>query len=260
MRILRSALLLMMVSAVGCAGSQPVRLQLASGARIGILNVLEPQLTHMHVGALRFDGFTTLHEVDWDIPGYMNRAIENKLKARGSAILVPLAAGAPEAWRQSTASGIIRAANWRIPGDLRTYLEKASLDYRLDAIVSVSSYNSSLQRQEGCFSIGKTDLATQGYGLFTWTRVLSGFSSRVPFGQNTAAPYANIMVAVFQTQPVALAAFGLAPCSQSSLPEFSWWGDTRTLSPAALQQLRPYVEELGAAAAQAGLTSAGLLP
>lgn len=260
MRMLRSALLLMMVSAVGCAGFQPVRLQLPPGARIGILNVLEPQMTHSHVGALRFDGFTTSHEVDWDIPGYMNRVIENNLQARGNVIPVPLAGNAAEAWRQSTANDIIRAANWRIPGDLRTFLEKAALENRLDAIVSVSSYNSSLQRQESCFSIGKTTVATQGYGLFTWTRALSGLSSRVPFGQNTAAPYANIIVAVFQTQPVALVAFGLAPCSQSSLPEFPWWGDTRTLSPSVIEQIRPYVEKLGADAAQAGLRNAGLLP
>jgi ATP-dependent exoDNAse (exonuclease V) alpha subunit len=97
-------------------------------------------------------------------------------------------------------------------------------------------------------------------GLFTWTRVVSGFSSRVPFGQNTAAPYANIMVAVFQTQPVALAAVGLAPCSQSSLPEFPWWGETRALSPSMFEQIRPYVEKLGAEAVQVGLRNAGLLP
>lgn len=260
MRLFRSALFLMMVSALGCAGSQPVRLQLPPGARIGILNVLEPQMTHIHVGALRFDGFTTSHEVDWDIPGYMNRVIENNLKARGSITMVPLAADASAAWRQATANDLIRAVNWRIPGDLRTFLEKAALENRLDAIVSVSSYNSSLQRQESCFSIGKTAVATQGYGLFTWTRVVSGFSSRVPFGQNTAAPYANIMVSVFQTQPEALAAFGLAPCSQSSLPQFPWWGDTRALSPTVFEQIRPYVEELGEEAAQVGLRNAGLLP
>jgi hypothetical protein len=260
MRMLRSALFLMVVTTLGCVGSQPVRLQLPSGARIGILNVLEPQMTHSHVGSLRFDGFTTSHEVDWDIPGYMNRAIGDNLKARGNDILVPLAANAAEEWRQSTANAIIRAANWRIPSDLRTFLEKAALENRLDAIVSVSSYNSGLQRQESCFSIGNTAVATQGYGLFTWTRVLSGFSSRVPFGQNTAAPYANIMVAVFQTQPAALAAFGLAPCSRSSLPEFPWWGDTHALSPTLIQQLRPYVEALSAEAAQTGLRNAGLLP
>jgi hypothetical protein len=68
------------------------------------------------------------------------------------------------------------------------------------------------------------------------------------------------MVAVFQTQPVALAAFGLAPCSQSSLPEFPWWGETRALNPSMLEQIRPYVEKLGAEAAQVGLRNAGLLP
>jgi len=260
MRMLRAALFLMVVSAIGCAGSQPVRLQLPPGARIGILNVLEPQMTHVDVGSLRFNSLTHSYDVDWDIPGYIQRTIENDLRARGHNTFIPLAVDAPEDLKQSMSAGIISAVSAWFPRDLRAFLEQAAEENRLDAIVSVSSFDTARWPQEDCFKIGKSEVATNGYGLFTRTRALSGLSNLLPVGQNTAAPYANIIVAVFQSQPVALAAYGRAPCSKVSLPDFPWGSDLRFLSPTVIQQLRPYVEQLGAEAARTGLRSAGLLP
>jgi hypothetical protein len=126
---LRLTVFLMVLSALGCAGSQPVRMQLPPGARIGILNVLEPQMTHVNVGSLRYDSFT------------------------------------------------------------------------------------------------------KGY----------------------------IIVAVFQPRPAILAAYGWAPCSKSSLPDFPWKSDLQFLGPAVIQQVRPDVEHLGAEAARTALANAGLL-
>jgi hypothetical protein len=97
---LRLTVFLTVLSALGCAGSQPVHMQLPPGARIGILNVLEQQMTHVEMGSLRFDGFTKVYNVDWDIPDYINRAIENDLKARGNFTFIPVAASAPADWKQ----------------------------------------------------------------------------------------------------------------------------------------------------------------
>ena len=260
MRVFRLTIFLMLASAFGCAGSRPVHMQLPPGARIGILNVLEPQMTHVDVGSLRFNSFTHSYDVDWDIPGYINRTIENDLRARGQNTFIPLAVDAPADWKQSMSAGIISAVSAWFPRDLRAFLKQAAEENRLDVIVSVSSFDTGRWPQDDCFKIGKSEVATNGYGLFTRTRALSGFSNLLPVGQNTAAPYANIIVAVFQSQPVALAAFGRAPCSKVSLPDFPWESDLRFLSPTVIQQLRPYVEQLSAEAAQTGLTNAGLLP
>jgi len=256
----RLTLFLMVVSALGCAGSQPVRMQLPPGARIGVLNVLEPQMTHVDVGSLRFNSFTNSYDVDWDIPGYIQRTIENDLRARGHNTFIPLAVDAPEDWKQSMSAGIISTVSAWFPRDLRAFLEQAVEENRLDVIVSVSSFDTARWPQDDCFKIGKSEVATKGYGLFTRTRALSGLSNLLPVGQNTAAPYANIIVAVFQTQPVALAAYGRSPCSKVSLPDFPWASDLQFLSPTVIEQIRPYVERLGAEAAQTGLGNAGLLP
>ncbi|MBI5578891.1 MAG: hypothetical protein HY895_07040 [Deltaproteobacteria bacterium] len=136
MRVYRLALILMVVSALGCAGSQPVRMQLPPGARIGILNVLEPQMTHIDVGSLRFDSFTKVYTVDWNIPDYIARTIENDLKARGNFTFIPLAVNAPADWKQSMATGILSAVNAWMPGDLKAFLRQAAEENRLDALIS----------------------------------------------------------------------------------------------------------------------------
>jgi hypothetical protein len=258
MRILRLTLFLMGVSALGCAGSQPVHVQLSPAARIGILNVLEPQMTHVDVGALRFDGFTRAYDVDWNIPEYMSRAIETDLNARGAYTFIPLAVNAPADWKQSTATGILSAVKGWMPGDLEAFLKQTAAENRLDLIISVSSYDSGAWQQDACFDIAQNAVVTKGYGLYTRKKVLSAFSNLLPVGQNTATPYANIIVAIFRPQPLALAAYGRAPCSKSALPDFPWADDMRFLSPTVLRELKPHVERLGAEAARTALANAGL--
>ena len=260
MRMFCTVLLLVMASTVGCSGFQPVRLQLSPGARIGILNVLEQQMTHVAVGSLRFDSFTKAYTVDWGIPGYINRTIENDLRARGNYTVIPLAADAPAGWKQSMSDGILSAVNGWMPGDLKAFLKQAGEEKRVDVIISVSSYDTRPSQEGGCFEIAQNAVITKGYGLYTKTSVLSGLSNLLPVGQNTAMPYANIIVAVFQPQPGTLAAYGQAPCSKSSLPDFPWPADLQFLGPAQINPLKPQVEQLSKDAAQTALGNAGLLP
>jgi hypothetical protein len=235
-------------------------LELAAGARIGILNVLESQMTHVDVGTLRFDSFTHVYTVDWDLPGFMNRTIETGLKSRGGYTLVPLALIAPADRRQSTANAILSAVNDWMPGDLKAFLQQSAEENRLDAIITVSSYDSGMWPDNACFTMYKDAVDTKGYGLFTWTRALSGLSGLLPVGQNQANAYANILVAVFQTRPVSLAAYAAAPCDKPALRDFPWDSDLQVLSPAVIKQVRPEVERLGAEAVQKGLGNAGLAP
>ncbi len=128
MRIFRSALLLMMVvvSALGCAASRPVPLQLQPEARIGILNLLEPQMTHVDFGSLRFNSFTNVYNVDWNIPDYLNRTIEKDLRAGGSFTFIPIAVNAPEDRKQSMSKNILSAVTERVPDDLKAFLNQTA--------------------------------------------------------------------------------------------------------------------------------------
>lgn len=260
MRMFRPVLLLVTIISLGCAGHAPDRIELPPDARVGILNVLEPQMTHVDIGMLRFDSTASVYPVDWDLPGFLNRLIEKNLRARNGRTFVPLAVDAPSAWRQSMSKGILGAVNAWMPEELEAFLGHTGEENRLDAIIAVSSYDSGSWQGENCFEIAKHPVATKGYGLFTWTKLPSGLSNRLPVGHDTAAPYANIIVAVFRPRPPALVAFGRAPCSRSNLPELPRASGLRPLSPEVIRQLRPHIEKLGAEAVQSALGKAGLLP
>jgi hypothetical protein len=217
-------------------------------------------MTHVDVGSLRFDSFTNVYDVDWNIPGYINRTIENDLKGRGGYSFIPLAANAPADWKQSMAKGIVSAVSSWIPGDLKSYLQRAAAENRLDVIVAASSYDTGAWQPEACFEIAKQGVVTKGYGLYTRTKILSGLSGLLPVGQNTASPYANIVVAVFQAQPGTLAAYAAAPCSKESLQDFPWQSDLQLLGPGVIKQVRAPVERLSAEAVKSALENAGLLP
>ena len=253
-------LLLIMVNSLGCAGSKPNRIELPPGARIGILNVLESQLTHVDIGLLRFDSATHVYPVDWDLPGFFNRLIEKELRARGCRTFIPLAVDAPTGWNPSLSNDILSAVNARMPGELEAFLGQIGEEKRLDAIISVSSYDSQNWQAGSCFEISKNPVSTKGYGLFTWTKLPSGLSNQLPIGHDTKTPYANIIVSVFIPRPAALIAFDHAPCTRSNLPDLPWAGDHRLLSPEAIRQLKPQIEKLGAEAVQSALVKAGLLP
>jgi hypothetical protein len=260
MRMFRPALFLMMISLLGCAGSQPVRLQLPPEARIGILNLLEPEMTHVDMGSLRFDSFSKAYKVDWDISGYVNRSIQSELKGRGNYTFIPLADNARQDWKQSTSNSILDAVTGLMRDDLKAFMNQTAEENRLDLIISVSSYDTGRWPQAACFEIGKNPVVTNGYGIYTRTKALSGLAKLFSGFQNTATPYANIVVAIFQARPVKLASYAHAPCSRSSLPDFPWKSDLRHLSSEVLRQVRPHVERLSTEAARTALANAGLLP
>jgi hypothetical protein len=256
----RLAFLGLLVGTVGCAGSQPVQVQLAPGARIGILNLVEAQMTHIEMGALRFDSFTNVYPVEWDLPGYLTRRIESEPKQHGSYTFVPIGLNAAPGWNQSMAASIHSTVTTWLSGDLRRFIQQAAAENRLDLVVTVSSYQTGMQPPESCFQIYKSDLPTQGYGLFTRSGLVPQ-NQWLPVGGNKAHPYANILSAVFQTQPVALAAYGFAPCySDAGLENFPWPADIRFLGPAQFDALRPAVEGLAGESVSAALRKAGLMP
>jgi hypothetical protein len=142
-------------------------------------------------------------------------------------------------------------------GDLRRFLQQTAVENRLDLIVTVSSYGTGTRPPDSCFRIFKTDLPTQGYGVFTRMSVVPG-TQWVPVGGNHAHAYANILTAVFQTQPVGLAASAFAPCSDATLEGFPWPADIRSLGAPQFDALRPAVESLAAQSVGDALGKAGL--
>jgi len=254
---LRRVALGLALLAAGCAGSQPVQVQLPPGARIGVLNLVEPWMTHIQMGALRFNSFTNTYPVDWDLAGRLTHRIEADLTPRGTFTFVPIAVDAAPGWAQSMSDAIQSTVTTWMSGDLRRFLQQTAVENRLDLIVTVSSYGTGTRPPDSCFRIFKTDLPTQGYGVFTRMSAVPG-NQWVPVGGNHAHAYANILTAVFQTQPVGLAASAFAPCSDAPLSDFPWPADIQVLGAAQFDALRPAVESIAAESVRAALSKAGL--
>lgn len=258
----RSLLVVLILSCLavciaGCAGSRPVQVQLQPGARIGVLNLVEPWMTHIQMGAVRFNSFTTTYPVDWDLAGHLTRRVEAILTQRGTFTFVPIAVDAAPGWVQSMSEAVQSTVTTWMSGDLRRFLQQTAVENRLDLIVTVSSYGTGTRPPDSCFQIYKTDLATQGYGLFTRMSIVPR-SQWVPVGGNHAHAYANILTALFQTQPVGLAAFAFAPCIDAPLSDFPWPSDISFLGPPQFAAVRPAVETLAEASVRDALGKAGL--
>ena len=52
-----------------------------AGTRVGIVNSVEPYLTHRHITVRRINSFTGQIEVDWNIPGYLDAQLNAAVKA-----------------------------------------------------------------------------------------------------------------------------------------------------------------------------------
>ena len=123
-------------------------------------------MTHVHVGSLRYDSFTKVYNVDWNIPDYISRTIENDLKARGTYTFIPIVA----VFQPSPAT--LAAYGWApcSKSSLPDFLWKSDLQFLGPAVISRSDPTSStwvqkppgpLSRTRVCCSEGKTQAGSK---------------------------------------------------------------------------------------------------
>jgi hypothetical protein len=80
---------LWVLSAPLAAGMDASRLVLARGSRVGVVTVLDPEVTHYHSGKSLRDGFLKTETVDWSVSGMFIDALKDRAAQLG-LVLVPL--------------------------------------------------------------------------------------------------------------------------------------------------------------------------
>jgi hypothetical protein len=255
-----AALLAALLLFWGCGAAGPQPLDLPPGARIGILDVLESQITHKDVGSLRIDSFEKRYDVSWDLPGFIDAHIERTLQDHGRYRVIRVPLDWPASQKRETADAITSAMNGWTPQALEDLIRRLAAEYRLDAVVTVSSFAAVSKDNGACFSIGKTAIPTQGYGLYTRSFLLSGISGALPFGQKEAYAYAHIALALFKPPGAKLSGSGRSPCMKSPLADFPWPAALTSLTPAEIDRLKPTIETLAAEAADEALRETVLMP
>lgn len=76
------------------AAPKPANLQLAAGARVAVVNLLDAEVTHFHASRQLQNSFLKTYTVNWPVNAMLMEALRDPLTQMG---LVPVAAGATEA-------------------------------------------------------------------------------------------------------------------------------------------------------------------
>lgn len=71
------------------AAKEAVPLVLAKGARVGVISLLDPEVTHFHSGKSIQDAFLKTQTVDWSVEGMLSDALKDRAGQMG-LVLVPL--------------------------------------------------------------------------------------------------------------------------------------------------------------------------
>ena len=219
----------------GCASDPGPKLSFDQGTRVGIVNSVEPFLTHWHVTVRRINSFTKEIEVDWDIPGYLDTKLTQALKQDSRFVVVPLTSPEILSRQKKLSESITFAATrTRISQDVTDFIESTAKAHDLDIVIVVQTFNG-----ESPWSISDDVIRLQGYGLFTRRTMLGTVSLR----SHWAHPYAQIMVAVFTAQPVTRIGAGFPRLTRGRMDNFNWPADIKNVPRAELDKLRPRIEQ-----------------
>jgi hypothetical protein len=115
------------------AAREITALALARGARIGVVSVLDPELTHYHSGRSLQDTFLHTETLNWSTNGMLLDALKDRAAQMG-LVLVPLAVTA-ELARAREACFLDGNFNKGLPKDCVGPLEHLGNDDRVQAVI-----------------------------------------------------------------------------------------------------------------------------
>ena len=84
-------MLLLLPVSVAQAASEPQVTTLPAGAHVGVVNLLDPEVTHFHASRDLKDSFLKTYTVNWPVPAMLMQVLQARLTQLGFA---PVALGA----------------------------------------------------------------------------------------------------------------------------------------------------------------------
>ena len=234
-----------------CATDPQPKLTFNQGTRVGIVNSLEPYLTHRHITIERMNSFTKQIEVDWNIPAYLDTKLADALKTDKRFVVVPTRSPQIQSRLNQLSDQIDSAASRRrISQNLVDFIENAANAHDLDVIIIMQSF-----KGKSPWKIHDDPIFLQGYGLFTRKTVFGAIGVR----RNWVHPYAQILVAVFKTRPVTRIGAGRPKLTRGKMDNFNWPADINNVPQTELDKLRPRIQEYADQAVKNALQSANMV-
>src|SRR5215470_8246040 len=161
-RVLFAAWLLMAVS--GAVAKDPTQLLIHKGARVGVVNMMDAEVTHFHTSKVLTQSFFKTQTVNWQVDSMLREAVMQRLT---QLELVPVAMGASAALMRkrdeffvnnSVAKGLPREAS-------RDFAELAAPEH-LDALIVLAPGLNNSSQAGGTVRRGLPDYL-RGWGFVT---------------------------------------------------------------------------------------------
>src|SRR6266513_3331425 len=102
-----AAAALSLLAGAGVAAPKPADLQLLTGAHVGVVNLLDPEVTHFHASRHLQNSFLKTYTLEWSVSAMLMEAVRERLTQMG---VVPVAAAATEALRRAREACFLDAA------------------------------------------------------------------------------------------------------------------------------------------------------
>ena len=128
-----AAAALSLLAGAGVAAPKPANLQLLTGAHVGVVNLLDPEVTHFHASRHLQNSFLKTYTLQWSVNAMLMEALRERLTQMG---LVPVAAAATEALRRTREACFLDAALARgLPKACGPLFEGLAAAEHFDAII-----------------------------------------------------------------------------------------------------------------------------
>jgi hypothetical protein len=88
------AVLVMLAASLTFAASEPQVAPLPAGAHVGIVSLLDPEITHFHASKVLQNSFLKTYTVGWPVPAMLTQALQARLTQMGFAPVALAASGA----------------------------------------------------------------------------------------------------------------------------------------------------------------------
>jgi hypothetical protein len=165
-RVVIAACLLLACSMASplAAAKDPVQLLLHKGARVGIISMLDAELTHFHSAKALADSFYKTHPVNWQVDSMLTEAVSPRLT---QLELVPVTLGASDSLMRNREDYFVSNSVAKgLPRDVARQFAQLAASERLDALLVLAPSLNNSSQASGATRKGLPDYL-RGWGFVT---------------------------------------------------------------------------------------------
>jgi hypothetical protein len=142
----------------------PTPLPLQKGARVGVVNLLDPEVTHFHNAKVLTQSFLKTHPVNWQVDSMLSDAVTQRLTQLG---LVPVAVGPSDAILHDRDQVFVdNSVAKGLPRECAKQLAALAASERLDALIVLAPGLNNSSQAGGLVRRGLPDYL-RGWGFVT---------------------------------------------------------------------------------------------